>query len=121
MNGHPLRVTDIAELQHARLILDYSPGDALRQHFTDIDWQHGFKQIFRIGGSVALNMCLVARGAAEGYVYGRRRNRVKIWDIAAAALVVQSAGGRVLNRQGQGLDTMHPQGFTCRPLPAQKP
>ncbi len=111
VNGHPVRVTDIAELARARLILDYSPRDVLRQHLYAIEWEHGFKQVFRIGGSVALNMCLVARGAAEGYVYGRRRNRVKSWDIAAAALIVQGAGGRVLDRQGQPLDTHQQQGF----------
>jgi fructose-1,6-bisphosphatase/inositol monophosphatase family enzyme len=67
--------------------------------------------MFRIGGSVALNMCLVARGAAEGYLYGRVRNRVKSWDIAAATLLVQGAGGCVLGRQGQPLDTSEPQPF----------
>ena len=111
VNGHPIHVTAAAELQHARLIIDYSPRDALRQHLYDLEWQRGFKQMFRIGGSVALNMCLVARGAAEGYLYSRVRNRVKSWDIAAASLVVRGAGGRVLDRQGQPLNTTEPQGF----------
>ena len=111
INGHPVRVTSISGLNQARLILDYSPRDALRQHLHTIEWERGFKQTFRIGGSVALNMCLVAKGAAEGYMYGRMRNRVKSWDIAAAALLVQSAGGRVLNRHGQPLNTHQPQGF----------
>ena len=111
VNGHPMRVTDISGLKQALLILDYSPRDALRQHLQTIEWERGFKQTFRIGGSVALNMCLVARGAAEGYMYGRARNRLKSWDIAAAALLVQGAGGRVLDRYGQSLDTHQPQGF----------
>src|SRR5919198_5671541 len=111
VNGHPVRVTSINGLKQARLILDYSPRDALRQHLYTMEWEREFKQMFRIGGSVALNMCLIAKGAAEGYMYGRMRNRVKSWDIAAAALVVQSAGGRVLDRQGQPLDTHQPQGF----------
>jgi myo-inositol-1(or 4)-monophosphatase len=111
INGHPVHVTDIGDLNEARLILDYSPRDAFRQHLHALEWDRGFKQTFRIGGSVALNMCLVAKGAAEGYMYGRRSNRVKSWDIAAAALVVQNAGGRVLNRYGQPLDTHQSQGF----------
>jgi len=111
VNGHPVRVTDIRGLNQARLILDYSPRDALRQHLYTMEWERQFKQMFRIGGSVALNMCLIAKGAAEGYMYGRMRNRVKSWDIAAAALLVQSAGGRVLDRRGQPLDTHQPQGF----------
>ncbi len=111
VNGHPMRVTSISDLKQARLILDYSPRDALRQHLYAIEWERGFKQTFRIGGSVALNMCLVAKGAAEGYMYGRVRNRLKSWDIAAAALLVQGAGGQVLDRYGQPLDTHQPQGF----------
>ena len=100
VNGHPVHVTDIRGLDQARLILDYSPRDALRQHLYTMEWEREFKQMFRIGGSVALNMCLIAKGAAEGYMYGRMRNRVKSWDIAAAALLVQNAGGRVLDRRG---------------------
>src|SRR5918912_1282400 len=111
INGHPAHVTDIRDLDQARLILDYSPRDALRQHLYTMEWAREFKQMFRIGGSVALNMCLIAKGAAEGYMYGRMRNRVKSWDIAAAALLVQNAGGRVLDRRGQPLDTHQPQGF----------
>jgi myo-inositol-1(or 4)-monophosphatase len=117
VNGHPVHVTEVAGLEQARLILDYSPRDALRQHLHAVEWERGFKQAFRFGGSVALNMCLVARGAAEGYLYGRVRNRVKIWDIAAATLLVQGAGGLVLDRQGQPLDSSQPQGFVlcCNP------
>ena len=111
VNGHPMRVSDVAELDQARLILDYSPRDALRQHLNAVEWDRGIKQMLRFGGSVALNMCHVAKGAADGYLYGRTRNRVKRWDTAAAALLVQGAGGRVLDRQGQSLDTLQPQGF----------
>ena len=111
VNGYPIQVTQVSTLAQALLILDYSPRDALRQQLQAVEWARGFKQTFRIGGSVALNMCLVAKGAAEGYMYGRLRNRLKSWDIAAAALVVQQAGGRVLDRQGQPLVTLQPQGF----------
>jgi myo-inositol-1(or 4)-monophosphatase len=111
VNGHPVHVSDITSLEQARLIFDYSPRDALRQHFYTVEWERGIKQMFRIGGSVALNMCLVARGAADGYLYGRVRNRVKSWDIAAATLLVQGAGGCVLDRHGQPLDTLEPQPF----------
>jgi myo-inositol-1(or 4)-monophosphatase len=111
VNGHPLQVSNVASLEQARLILDYSPRDALREHLGALEWERGFRQMFRMGGSVALNMCLVARGAAEGYLYGRVRNRVQTWDIAAATLLVQGAGGRVLDRQGRSLDTSQPQPF----------
>jgi fructose-1,6-bisphosphatase/inositol monophosphatase family enzyme len=51
VNGHPVHVTRVAKLEHALLILDYSPRDALRKHLYAIEWERGFKQIFRIGRS----------------------------------------------------------------------
>lgn len=111
VNGHPTQVTSETELSQARLILDYSPRDALRQRLNDLEWDRGIKQMMRFGGSFALNMCQVAKGAADGYFYGRMRNRVKSWDMAAAALLVQRAGGCVLDRQGQPLNALEPQGF----------
>jgi myo-inositol-1(or 4)-monophosphatase len=111
VNGHPVCVSNIATLEQSRLTLDYSPRDALRQHLATMEWERGFRQAFRFGGSVALNMCLVARGAVEGYLYGRVRNRVQPWDTAAATLLVQRAGGRVLDQYGRPLDTNQPQAF----------
>jgi myo-inositol-1(or 4)-monophosphatase len=111
LNGHPVRVTDVEELAQARLIIDYSPRDAMREHLNALEWDRGIKQMFRFGGSIALNMCQVAKGAVDGYLYGRTRNRVKSWDIAAAVLLVQGAGGMALDRQGQPLDPFRPQGF----------
>lgn len=111
VNGHPVQVSTVALLDQARLIIDYSPRDALRKHLQAVEWERGIKQMLRFGGSIALNMCLVAKGAVDGYLYGRVRNRVKSWDTAAATLLVQSAGGQALDRRGQPLDTMRPQGF----------
>lgn len=111
INGHPVQVSTLDNMAQARLILDYSPRDDLRRHLYDVEWHRGFNQMFRIGGSVALNMCLVARGAAEGYLYGRMRNRLKSWDIAAAALLIHNAGGYVFDRSHKPLDIHEPQGF----------
>ncbi|ETW97012.1 MAG: hypothetical protein ETSY1_24345 [Candidatus Entotheonella factor] len=111
VNDYPVEVTSEADLAQARLILDYSPRDELRQRLNDLEWNRGIKQMMRFGGSLALNMCQVAKGAADGYIYGRMRNRVKSWDMAAATLLVQRAGGYVLDRQGQPLNALEPQGF----------
>lgn len=111
INGHPIQVTSETNLPQARLILDYSPRDALRQRLNDLEWDRGIKQMMRFGGSFALNLCQVAKGAVDGYFYGRTRNRVKSWDMAAAAFLVQRTGGCVLDRHGQPLNTLEPQGF----------
>lgn len=44
----------------------------------------------RIMGSAALDLCLVADGTADGYFEGN----LYLWDIAAAGLIVQQAGGK---------------------------
>ena len=44
----------------------------------------------RVLGSAAYDLCQVASGNAEGYFEGD----IYIWDIAAAALIVQQAGGK---------------------------
>ena len=43
----------------------------------------------RIVGSAALDLCWVAEGIADGYFEGS----IYLWDIAAAGLIVQQAGG----------------------------
>lgn len=49
-------------------------------------------------GSAALNMCMVAAGSVDAYFeYG-----IHCWDVAAGALVVQEAGGVVMDPKGVG-------------------
>jgi myo-inositol-1(or 4)-monophosphatase len=47
-------------------------------------------------GSAALDLCDVARGRYDGYFEGD----IHAWDIAAGALLVTEAGGRVTARNG---------------------
>jgi myo-inositol-1(or 4)-monophosphatase len=52
----------------------------------------------RIFGSAALDMCRVACGQAEGYF----ESGIYIWDVAAAGLIVQQAGGKAEILKDQG-------------------
>lgn len=53
-------------------------------------------------GAAALNMCMVALGAADcNYEFG-----IHAWDIAAADLLVREAGGVTLDPAGGPLDLM---------------
>ena len=61
-------------------------------------------------GSTALEMCLVARGNIDAYVERKHR---KIFDYAAAALIVQEAGGVVSTILGESLP-MRPVGPLSR-------
>ncbi len=60
--------------------------------------------------SIALRMALVASGEADGLIDGRLTHE---WDVAAASLIVEAAGGRVTDREGQ------PFGFN-KPEPDQR-
>ena len=49
-------------------------------------------------GSAALNACMVASGHADAYYeYG-----VHCWDVAAAVVIVQEAGGVCIMPTGEG-------------------
>ena len=47
----------------------------------------------RAFASAAYDLCLVARGAADGYLDFSRNT--KIWDVAAGELIVREAGGKI--------------------------
>jgi myo-inositol-1(or 4)-monophosphatase len=51
-------------------------------------------------GSAALDLCYVAAGRLDGYY----ENGVHAWDVAAGALMVEEAGGRVTDYLGGALN-----------------
>jgi myo-inositol-1(or 4)-monophosphatase len=53
-------------------------------------------------GAAALEMCLVADGALDGYVQAGGA-AIHPWDYLAAMLIVQEAGGTVLEADGSDL------------------
>lgn len=57
-------------------------------------------------GAASLDLCLVARGAADLYFMHSREERLKLraCDIAAGTLIVREAGGQVLDLSGRDLD-----------------
>ncbi len=57
-------------------------------------------------GAASLDLCLVARGAADLYYMHSAVSQTKLRavDIAAGTLIVREAGGRVLTLQGDDLD-----------------
>jgi myo-inositol-1(or 4)-monophosphatase len=57
-------------------------------------------QSMRRLGSAALDLCYVAAGRLDGY-YERG---IKAWDIAAGALILREAGGKVSDYRGDELN-----------------
>lgn len=57
-------------------------------------------------GAASLDLCLVARGAADLYYMhsALQETKLRVVDVAAGALIVREAGGLVLDLEGRDLD-----------------
>jgi len=90
MNGQNLQVSDIATLADSLIMTDtnkesydFEAGAMLYQKYL-------FRaQKARVMGSAAYDICRVASGMAEGYT----ELGIYPWDTAAAALILEKAGG----------------------------
>ena len=99
LNGVPLHVTPCAELGDALLCTGFpysvreKPGHLVA----------GFGEFLRVSqavrrlGSAALDLCYVAAGRFDGFY----EESLKAWDVAAGALIVEEAGGRVTGTAGE--------------------
>lgn len=92
LNGKPIRVSD-RELKDS--IIEFGAGSTRKQD-ADESFALG-KEIFkrctdirRICSS-ALAICFIAAGRIDGYF----ESRIKPWDYAAGALILQEAGGKI--------------------------
>ncbi|HYT00104.1 MAG TPA: inositol monophosphatase family protein [Thermoplasmata archaeon] len=100
LNGHPIHV-------HA-----YDPKDVLFSVYLgtnaapDATRVAGLARRVRALGAASLDMCLVARGAADLYYMHSATVDAKLRavDIAGGTLIVREAGGQVLDLDGRDLD-----------------
>lgn len=90
-NGQPIRVSAVKCMSEAMILtgLDQKLSTKMPRLtlFRDIA---DHVQKARVMGAAALDMCRVAAGQADGYFEAG----IYTWDIAAAALIVERAGGR---------------------------
>lgn len=106
LNGAPIRVSQTAELVSG--IVDFGSAPYYHQH---ADWNFlRTKEIFlhcqdiRRLGSAALAMAAVACGRCEASY----ELYLKPWDYAAGLLIVQEAGGKVTDFDGNRIDPTKP-------------
>jgi myo-inositol-1(or 4)-monophosphatase len=98
LNERPLRVSDAASLLDAVLVTGF-PYDVHRrveEIMAVFGAFVGRARAVRRLGSAAIDLCYVAAGRMDGFWEGD----LKPWDIAAGALLVAEAGGRVTNLDG---------------------
>lgn len=99
LNGELIHVTSCADIGDALLCTGFpysvreKPGHLIA----------GFAEFMRISqavrrlGSAALDLCYVAAGRFDGFY----EESLKAWDVAAGALIVAEAGGRISGTAGE--------------------
>ncbi len=98
MNGTPLSSSDVSELDRALVATGFAydvrrnPKDNLN-HFVAFLKQ---SRAVRRDGSAALDLCYVAAGRLDGFW----ELRLHAWDVAAGLLIVEEAGGRISDLNG---------------------
>ncbi len=92
LNGRAMHVSSRAELSEAVLSVGLSKTGATIEAGIPLlqDMVHRARKC-RLMGSAALDMAYVACGRFDAYI----EQGVSLWDIAAGALLVETAGGRV--------------------------
>jgi len=102
LNARPIHVTATPSLDRALLATGFPYDRRERRNFYFTFWEAFMMrtQGVRRTGSAALDLCYVACGRVDAFwEFGLRP-----WDVAAGALIVTEAGGRVTNLDGSTLD-----------------
>jgi myo-inositol-1(or 4)-monophosphatase len=102
LNGRPIRVSHTPTLTRSLLATGF-PYDRQSDPQNNLD-QFGDlllrAQGVLHGGSAAIDLATLAAGQLDGYW----EFKLKPWDLAAGAILVDEAGGSVTNPQGAALD-----------------
>ena len=99
LNGRPLRVSSAARLVDAMLVtgFPYDVHSRIEEIVGLFAQFVGRARAVRRLGSAAIDLCYIAAGRMDGFW----ERDLKPWDIAAGALIVTEAGGRITNMGGQ--------------------
>ncbi len=91
LNGEPMRVSDAATLDGARII-------AKKKFFENDHWPKRWPEM-KVGwrDAIALRMAVVARGGSDAVILPGWKHE---WDIAAGVAILEAAGGRVSDPWG---------------------
>lgn len=92
LNGRPLRVSSVATLGQALIMTGVEQKTSIRARRPRIFQAiSNNTQKTRVMGCAAVDICRVAAGQADGYF----ESGIYTWDVAAAGLIVEQAGGRI--------------------------
>ncbi|MCI0477721.1 MAG: inositol monophosphatase [Anaerolineales bacterium] len=97
LNGKPIHVSAIRSLEGAVFGAEWARAPQVRRRSSAV-----FARILqrvmtgRVFGSAALSICHVAAGRMDGYMH----LSLAPWDVAAAALIAEEAGGKITTPTG---------------------
>jgi myo-inositol-1(or 4)-monophosphatase len=94
--GVRLQATGATALQDAVVLVSGAPQG----------WM-GWKQ-FRALGACALDLCMVAAGRVDAFVDLSPRRAHGVWDYLGGLLILEEAGGSMVDASGLALDTLDP-------------
>lgn len=90
LNGRPIRVSSRSEMAEAIIFAGHGThdgsGEAGLRRFAELSSR---VRKMRILGTAALSLCYIAAGRLDAYI----EQRTNLWDIAAAGVILESAGG----------------------------
>jgi myo-inositol-1(or 4)-monophosphatase len=98
LNGSAIRISEVKELDKALLATGFPYDQRERADFY-LSFFKAFmtrSQGIRRNGSAALDLCYVACGRLDGFW----ELKLRPWDTAAGALIVEEAGGRLSDLSG---------------------
>jgi myo-inositol-1(or 4)-monophosphatase len=98
LNGSPIAVSAVRELDKSLLATGF-PYDRRKKADFYLTFFKAFmtrSQAIRRNGSAALDLCYVAYGRIDGFW----ELKLRPWDTAAGALIVEEAGGRISDFSG---------------------
>lgn len=98
LNGSPIHVSTTSELNHSLLAtgFPYDQRDNADFYLTYFKAFMTRSQGIRRAGAAALDICYLACGRTDGFW----ELKLKPWDVAAGALIVQEAGGQLSDFAG---------------------
>ena len=101
LNERPIRVSQVSELNSAMLCTGFPYNVRERPNFAKEFANFTMNvQAVRRDGSAALDLAYVACGRFDGFW----EDGLNPWDVAAGVLIIEEAGGRVTNYEGERLD-----------------
>ncbi|MGQ9479227.1 MAG: inositol monophosphatase family protein [Thermoproteota archaeon] len=102
LNSHRLTVSNRESVDEALIAIDLNVRRAAPGYLDRVSGILERAKYVRFLGTDALELCMVASGAADAFV--DLRGSLRSIDFAAASLIIREAGGVVLDEKGRDLE-----------------